>query len=248
VVHSRREVDRVRELLAAGVSVSEASRTTGIPRRTIGDWKASSFTSARERAQGCWKCQPLLAVPREPYARLLGVYLGDGSLVKHRNGVHRLVLVQDARYTRLIAEWKQLAACMFGRRVGCQHRPGCVAISSYSTHWPCLFPQHGPGKKHERSIRLESWQQAIVDEHPRAFLRGLIESDGSRHLNTVKVRGKHYAYSRYTFTNYSADIQRLFIDVCERLELRWTRTHPQRLAVSRRRDVAFMDTFIGPKS
>jgi hypothetical protein len=241
-------MDRVEELLASGISVSEASRRTGIPRRTIGDWRAGAFASARSRSQGCWRCQPLLDAPNEPYARLLGVYLGDGSLVEHRNGVHRLVLVQDARYDRLIAEWMELAACMFGGRVCCQPRPGCISISSYSTHWPCLFPQHGPGKKHERSIALEPWQQAIVDEHPRAFLRGLIESDGSRHLNTVKAREKTYSYSRYTFTNYSADIQRMFIEACERLDLHWTRTHTQRLAVSRRRDVAFMDTFIGPKS
>ena len=26
-------------------------------------------------------------------------------------------------------------------------------------HWPCLFPQHGPGRKHERKIRLEAWQR-----------------------------------------------------------------------------------------
>jgi Protein of unknown function (DUF1622) len=29
---------------------------------------------------------------------------------------------------------------------------GCSEIKSYSTHWPCLFPQHGPGDKHTRPI------------------------------------------------------------------------------------------------
>jgi hypothetical protein len=33
--------------------------------------------------------------------------------------------------------------------------------------WPCLIPQHGPGRKHERKIELVDWQRDIVDEHPR---------------------------------------------------------------------------------
>ena len=27
-------------------------------------------------------------------------------------------------------------------------------VASFSKHWPCLFPQHGPGRKHERKIEL----------------------------------------------------------------------------------------------
>ena len=36
-------------------------------------------------------------------------------------------------------------------------------MKSYSRHWPCLFPQHVPGKKHPRKIELaERWY-----EYPR---------------------------------------------------------------------------------
>jgi hypothetical protein len=28
---------------------------------------------------------------------------------------------------------------------------GCTEVASYSKHWPCLFPQHGPGRKHAGS-------------------------------------------------------------------------------------------------
>src|SRR3546814_15577428 len=38
------------------------------------------------------------------------------------------------------------------------------------------FPQHGPGRKHERPIVLEPWQVGIVEAHPAAFLRGLFHS------------------------------------------------------------------------
>ena len=32
-------------------------------------------------------------------------------------------------------------------------------VYSFSKHWPCLFPQHEPGRKHERKIELMPWQQ-----------------------------------------------------------------------------------------
>jgi hypothetical protein len=35
-------------------------------------------------------------------------------------------------------------------------------IKSYSKHWPCLFPQRGPGPKHTRKIELEEWQAIII--------------------------------------------------------------------------------------
>ena len=71
-------------------------------------------------------------------------------------------------------------------------------IKVYFKHLPCLFPQHGPGKKHERPIALDHWQQDIVDAHPWEFIRGLIHSDGCRITNwTEKVIGgerKRYEY------------------------------------------------------
>jgi hypothetical protein len=41
-----------------------------------------------------------------------------------------------------------------------------LGVVSYSTHWPHLFPQHGPGVKHKREIELEPWQERIVERHP----------------------------------------------------------------------------------
>lgn len=40
--------------------------------------------------------------------------------------------------------------------------------------------QHGPGKKHLRPIRLEPWQEALVNQATEEFIRGLIDSDGCR--------------------------------------------------------------------
>lgn len=50
--------------------------------------------------------------------------------------------------------------------VGLVPAPGCHTIQAYSKHWPCLFPQHGSGRKHDRPIRLEPWQREIVEATP----------------------------------------------------------------------------------
>jgi hypothetical protein len=40
----------------------------------------------------------------------------------------------------------------------------------------------------------------------------------------------------------------VFTDTCDQLGVHWTRMNARNVAISRQRDVAFLDTFIGPKS
>jgi hypothetical protein len=70
-------------------------------------------------------------------------------------------------------------------KVGRTAKIGCTEVASYSKHWICLFPQHGPGRKHERKIELTAWQQELIDRDPRPLLEGLIHSDGCRVNNWV---------------------------------------------------------------
>ena len=130
--------------------------------------------------------------------------------------------------------------------------PGCLVITVSWKHWPCLFPQHGPGRKHERPIALVDWQRAIVEQHPDAFLRGLFHSDGSRTRNWAsrRVAGevKRYEYPRWEFANRSTDI----IDLCcwalELAGVAFRVRQVDRVAVSRREAVARLDELIGPKA
>ncbi|AVV43221.1 helix-turn-helix domain-containing protein [Streptomyces sp. ID05-04B] len=126
-----------------------------------------------------------------------------------------------------------------------------IACAGYYAHWPHLFPQHGPGKKHERRIALEPWQQAIVDEHPWEFIRGLIHSDGCRITNwTEKTIGgvrKRYEYPRYFFTNLSGDVIRLFTDTLDHVGVEWKMANHRNISVARKASVALMDAHIGPK-
>jgi hypothetical protein len=45
--------------------------------------------------------------------------------------------------------------------------PSYVELSAYSKSWPCLFPQHGPGRKHLRPIRLADWQRTLLQRRPQ---------------------------------------------------------------------------------
>jgi hypothetical protein len=105
--------------------------------------------------------------------------------------------------------------------------------------------------KHTRLIELERWQRQLVDAYPEALVRGLIQSDGNRHINKVSrpLRSgiKRYQYPRYMFTNASEDILGIFTDALDRLGVHWTRTTSWDVSVARRDDVAYLDTFVGPK-
>lgn len=115
---------------------------------------------------------------------------------------------------------------------------------SISMHrWPCLLPQHCSGRKHRRVIALQPWQQAIADQYPAQLLRGFIHSDGSRHLNRVNDQ----SYPRYMFSNRSVDIQRLFCNACDRLDVRWTQSYRWTISVAQSGSVGPDRTpFIGP--
>ena len=129
------------------------------------------------------------------------------------------------------------------KKVGYLRRIGCHEVYSDSKHWACMFPQHGPGRKHERPIVLADWQRRIVDRFPAPFVRGLIHSDGCRVLNWVN----NTPYSRYHFTNVSADIRGLFGRACDRLGVEWRPNNRYDLSVARRESVRLLDQFIGPK-
>jgi hypothetical protein len=118
-------------------------------------------------------------------------------------------------------------------------------------HWPCLFPQHGPGRKHERKLVLADWQREIVTAHPAELLRGLFHSDGCRSANwaTRPVAGvkKRYDYPRWQFVNHSADIRQWCCDALDQLGIPWRQSSWKTISVSRREGVAALDALIGPK-
>jgi hypothetical protein len=189
------------------------------------------------------------------YSHLLGLYLGDGCLAAAPRTV-QLVITCDERYPTIIDEARvSMLATGLPRVVHVYpvKKSACVRVASASKRWPEAFPQHGPGRKHDRKIELEPWQREIVDRFPREFLRGLLHSDGCRTVNRFKTklpsgRTAEYAYPRWFFSNRSADIRGLFCEYCERLGIRWTQSNPRNISVSHRRSVALLDSFVPAKS
>lgn len=240
------DVRRVAELAALGLPHAEISRLTAVPWSTIRGWARDGFERQRARAlPRCdGGCRWIEEAPWPVYAYLLGLYLGDGCISTHPRGVFRLRIVLDQRYPGIIAECEAAMAATLPNAVNQIQRPGCVEVSSYSRHWPCLFPQHGLGMKHTRPIVLASWQRRIaLETHPELLLRGLIHSDGCRVLN--RVNGT--AYPRYHFTNHSEDIKAIFMEACDRVGIACRPNNRWTLSVARRESVALLDSFVGPK-
>jgi hypothetical protein len=247
-MHNAQAVVEVLELGKSGLGARRISQRTGIPVRTISDWLAGRLPRrlGEVTAPRCPRCGATSHRIEDAakYAYLLGIYLGDGYIARHPKGVFRLRIVLDEKYPLIIESCvSAIQALVPGNKVRLFQRKGCIEVRAYSKAWPCLLPQDGPGRKHSRMIALEPWQRFYEEEYARDLLRGLIHSDGCRFTNQGR---DNWRSPRYSFSNRSADIRRIFCGACEVLGLRWTEA-PNTIYVSRKVDVARMDEFIGPK-
>lgn len=246
---------RVKELVALGLSDYEVSRRSGVPRATVQRYRHRTGPPRASRTP--WEPASHYDDWRPsrpgPYCYLLGLYLGDGCLYLPPRGNPRLGITLDASYPGIVdAAQRAIEATLPGAQVCRTQRAGCVVVSASHPAWPTAFPQHGPGPKHSREIRLAPWQAELTADRPRDFLRGLIHSDGSRATNAFSTRllnGRvaQYSYTRYFFTNRSEDIRAIFCDHCELVGVRWTQSNAWNISVSHRDSVAILDSFIGPK-
>lgn len=247
-MHPRETVDRVLRLCRTGRSIREIARLTDVPESTIAHWRRGDRRSAV--LPECPRCTGT-ALP-DSYAYLLGAYLGDGHITIGRRGVQALSISCTDAWPGVMAEVHSAMGAVLGARVCRVPRRGCSDLKSYSKHWTCLFPQHGPGPKHARPIRLEPWQQDIVTVHRGDLLRGLFHSDGCRINNWTRRRVggdmKRYEYPRYVFTNKSTDILGRCATALDQLHIAYSRPRPDTISVARRDAVAALDVHVGPKS
>ena len=238
----------------AGVPNAEVARKLGIPKGTVGYWKFED----RARHPGlypvvgaeCPLCLGTDPVGR-PYSYLLGQYLGDGHIVAKKRQHHLSVACCD-EYPVIMDDTQQaMIQVLPGASTGRVQRTGMTEVKSYSKHWTCLFPQHGPGMKHTRKIELAAWQRTIVKSYTWEFIRGLVHSDGCRITNWTEkmIAGerKRYEYTRYFFSNVSTDIRDLYCQALDLVGVEWRYSNRRNISVAKKDSVALMDLHVGPK-
>jgi hypothetical protein len=249
MTHANDVVGRSLDLADSGLSATQVARVVGVPRSTVRDWLAGRIprggAGSGTACADCGGVHDLEGLP-PAYVYLLGMYLGDGCLSAHPRGVFKLRISLDARYPAIVHECERaIRAVMAGNRVARVRYDGWRELYAYSKSWPCFFPQHGPGKKHQREIVLSPWQRQLVVRWPALLLRGLIHSDGCRFQNTGRGGWSH---PRYAFDNLSDGIRSIFSDTCDLMGLHWTASGGKTIYVSRKADVATLDRFVGPKA
>ena len=239
-MRSAEQFEAVRSLIAVGLNDCAIARRTGVPRRTVSDWRRKSPVRVRGRVDHGFS-----GLPPPAYCYLLGLYLGDGCISRQPRA-WRLRITLDDKYPVIIDRCREAIEILMPRqRAGTFRRSDrCVEVYLDSKHWPCLFPQHGAGKKHLRPIRLEPWQEVLVKAATEEFIRGLIDSDGCR----VVANDRGVKSIRYHFSNRSDDIRDLFCAALDDLGIPWTRPSRYQVAIYRKAAVARLDEFVGPKA
>lgn len=143
-MRSVEQFEAARRLIAAGVNDCAIARQLGVPRPTVQDWRRRPQIRPRiASGSGCGVVHDFSALPAASYCYLLGLYLGDGCISRNRR-VWRLRITLDRKYPGIIHRSCQaIDILMPGQRASVEEQPkGCVIVSLYSKHWPCLLPQH----------------------------------------------------------------------------------------------------------
>jgi Homeodomain-like domain len=243
-MRSAEQFHAAKRLFAAGVNDCAIARQIGVPRTTVRDWRRRPAVLSRDVGAPCGVAHHFSQLPADAYCYVLGLYLGDGC-VSRSNRVFSLRITLDSKYPAIIERCRQaIDILMPTQHAGVLHRSdGCTDVWLCSKHWPCLLPQHGPGKKHTRRIALEPWQQELVDQATEDFVLGLIHSDGCR----VVANDRGVMSVRYHLTNMSEDILGLFTAALDALGIPWTRSSKKVVSIYRKAATARLDEFVGPK-
>ena len=249
-VWSDEQYEAVCALFATGSSDYDIARQTGVPRSTVQKWRSRPRKRRGPRDWTGWR-----PPDGATYCYMLGLYLGDGHIVYRDGRPRSFRLYLDDAYPDLIREATAALDLTLAPARTRAYNWGREKRTILQICHPVMlsaFPQHGPGKKHDRKIELVEWQLDLTRAHPEALVRGLIHSDGCRSINRFKTklpsgRVKEYAYPRYFFSNLSGDIVGIFRDHCALLGVRTSMSNYRNVSISDKASVAILDQVVGPK-
>jgi len=213
------EYNNALKLRDNGLNNSQISRELNIPRRTIIDWVSGKIKIKDRYYKNITSDQIIDTISKEKsYSYILGVYLGDGHITKMAR-TYRIRIFQDTKYPGLIKLHGDELSNLLDKNKIClvkNANSNCMVIVAYSCILPIIFPQHGAGRKHNRKIKLEEWQEEIIKRFPIEFISGLLYSDGCIFYSKGKLC--------YEFSNMSKNILEIFEWVCDLLNVKHTRT------------------------
>lgn len=146
-------------LVRLGHNDCEIARRVEVPRSTVRDWRRPRYVprSMTKTCPRCWRPTKTLRCVGDDYAKLFGLYLGDGWI---SGGVrsYRLRIALDARYPHILAEVNRLVTrCCPGSQVGevpAEHGRIIVVRSIQATCRVCSH-RTAQAQKHCRAISLE---------------------------------------------------------------------------------------------
>jgi hypothetical protein len=140
-VRSAEQFEAAMCLAAAGVNDCVIARQLGVPRPTMQDWRRRPQIRSPS-GSGWGVVHDFSALPPTSYCYVLGLYLRDGCVSRNRR-VWRLRITLDKKYPDIIDRCRAaIDTLMSGQRAFIEPQPrGCVVVSLYSKHWPCLLPR-----------------------------------------------------------------------------------------------------------
>ncbi|MEV0290265.1 transcriptional regulator [Kribbella sp. NPDC050820] len=251
---SQETVDSALRMSDEGVGDRANAEIHGVAITTIRRWRRLYQRRGLPRGSGfagtpCPRCDGA-ELDEAAYALLLGWYLGDGCIARARRDVFTLQIANDQKYPQLNQEIAETI-----RRVKPTASPclrggsAAVRIEARWKHWPCLFPQHGPGMKHRRKIELLAWQSEIVARYPESCCAGCSTPTAAGSSTGRASRTEGAITMRATcFTNESGDIRNILTQTLDMLGIPWRQPRRNAIAVSRKAAVEMLDSFVGPKA
>lgn len=154
----------------------------------------------------------------ENYAYLFGCYLSNGYINLHnaKYNIFKIRIYQNSLYNNLIEEHKQALSLLCNNAVYkyVNEETNLAEVGCYSQNIDKFFPNYQSGPKHLQPLVLTEWQLEILDRYGIAFIRGMMQTDGSR-----SVTGNNFI--RYNYTNCSKDIISLFTVVLDKYNLEY---------------------------
>lgn len=131
-MRSAEEFDHVQRLIAIGLNDCAIARQTGIPRKTVWEWRCRPSCRPRFPSEPlvCRSSHDFAALPADAYSYLLGMYLGDGCISKYPR-TWRLRITLDTKYPGIIAQCREaIDVLMLGQRAAVVRRPdGCRVVA-----------------------------------------------------------------------------------------------------------------------